>query len=307
MNPHTSPFSRVSTIVQSTVTTVLLFYIMQSAQTTFAQTASKFSPAPSSSSSFVKKTTAPVRAATSSSMQEGKVWLSLDVAEHQYNASGSEIGKEKFRSDIDIQIIDSATNRSSTARSGETVPLQARRTYYLFLSEVPQRYGMSTKIAGQQTQVLRTPKITGGEDILLERKFVINSQPLSGKFARTEPVAQGTFSRSTPLTESLFGASAPLFAVKNGMGMAANYYVIQYCSLKNQEEALQAKAYLLRSGVRDARVEVFVDKFGQAYYRIRSGSYPEIPLAKSTIENILWKNRQLLGLKQKPIIVKAGV
>ena len=125
----------------------------------------------------VKKSTTAPTASAISKMQEGKIWLSLDVVEHQYNSSGNEVGKEKYRSDIDLQVIDSATNRSSTVRSGETIPLQARRTYYSVLSEVPQSYGMTTRLAGQQTQIIRTPKSTSEDDIMFERKFVLNSRP----------------------------------------------------------------------------------------------------------------------------------
>lgn len=261
----------------------------------------------------VKKTTA---APALSKMQEGKIWLSLDVVEHQYNSSGNEVGKEKYRSDIDIQVIDSATNRSNTVRSGETVPLQARRTYYILLPEVPQSYGMATRLAGQQTQIIRTPKNAGDDDVMFERKFVLNSRP--GSASSTASARE--MNRNIPITDGgkpnspTFKGTMPQGMPKsNGMPSLGtnvsnpNYYVIQYCSLKSQDDALQARSFLMRNGVRDARVEVYVDRFGQSYYRLRSGSYMDPSLAKSTIEATLWKNRQSLGLKQKPIVVKAGV
>ncbi len=274
-------------------------------------------------SATVKKSTSAPPASAISKMQEGKIWLSLDVVEHQYNSSGNEVGKEKYRSDIDLQVIDSATNRASTVRSGETIPLQARRTYYIVLSEVPQSYGMATRLAGQQTQIIRTPKSAGDDDVMFERKFVLNSRPgsaagaasqremgrnipLSGSTATKNPAPSGVPSEmpvGMPPRLSKYGS--PLNLGNNLSN--PNYYVIQYCSLKSQDDALQARSFLMRNGVRDARVEVYIDRFGQSYYRLRSGSYIDPSLAKSTIEGTLWKNRQSLGLKQKPIIVKAGV
>lgn len=252
-------------------------------------------------------------------VQSGKIWLSLDVVEHQYNGSGNEIGKEKFRSDVEIQVIDSASNRMSTVRSGETIPLQARRTYFILLSEVPQSYGMTTRLAGPQTQVLRTPRVVGDDDVMFERKFVLNSrQGMSGATAREigagTAIPPKTFPKAltnAPLANSPPANASglpvkPLSSLGSSVG-DPNYYVIQYCSLKNQEDALQARSFLMRNGIRDARVEVYIDKFGQSYYRLRSGSYIDPTLAKSTIESTLWKNRQALGLKQKPIVVKAGV
>ena len=253
----------------------------------------------------------------------GSIWLSLDVVEHQYNASGSEIGKEKYRSDVDLQVIDSTSNRQIAARSGETIQLQPKRTYYIMLADVPQRYGMVTKIAGQQTQILRTPKSSGSDDVMFERKFVLNSRPgaASARELNTGVGVQGSGSkmpRKLPPPEiddmppSTYSRPSvgipPIVSSKIGNSMSApNYYVIQYCSLKNQADALEARSFLMRNGIRDARVEIYVDRFGEAYYRLRSGSYNDLTLAKMTIEQNLWKNRKFLGLKQKPIIVKAGV
>jgi hypothetical protein len=245
--------------------------------------------------------------------QDGKIWLSLDVVEHQYNGSGAEIGKEKFRSDIEIQVIDSATNRSVSVHSGETVPLQARKTYFIFLPEIPQSYGMTTRLAGPQTQVLRTPRSVGDDDVMFERKFVLNSRQGSSNATSRElgtrtTIPPSAFPKPFPTTSPASSQipAKPLGNITSSMSNP-NYYVIQYCSLKSQEDALQARSFLMRNGIRDARVEVFIDKFGQSYYRLRSGSYIDPLLAKSTIEGTLWKNRQALGLKQKPIVVKAGV
>jgi hypothetical protein len=248
----------------------------------------------------------------------GNIWLSLDVVEHQYNASGSELGKEKYRSDVELQIIDSASNRQIIARSGETIQLQPRRTYYLMLSDIPQRYGMVTTLAGQQTQVLRTPKLGADGDIMFERKFMLNSRP--GNASAREMGAPMKMQRKLPPpemgdTENMPAASRysmknpPIKPTRGFLGTmgAANYYVIQYCSLKNQTDALEAKSYLMRNGIRDARVEIYVNKFGEPFYRLRSGSYTDLSIAKMTIEQTLWKNQKFLGLKQKPIIVKAGV
>lgn len=258
-----------------------------------------------------KKTSA---AASISKMQEGKIWLSLDVVEHQYNSSGNEVGKEKYRSDVDVQVIDSATNRATSVRAGETVPLQARRTYFILLSEVPQSYGMTTRLAGPQTQVIRTPKSIGDDDVMFERKFVLNSRPGSSpatarELGKSINIPPGVGAKN-PLPKSPLPLAYTKLNTPINLGSSLsnpNYYVIQYCSLKSQDDALQARSFLMRNGVRDARVEVYVDKFGQSYYRLRSGSYPDPLLAKSTIESTLWKNRQSLGLRQKPIVVKAGV
>ena len=256
----------------------------------------------------VKKTSVP-SANMATTVQGGKIWLSLDVVEHQYNSSGNEIGKEKYRSDVEIQIIDSATNRMTTVHSGVTVPLQARRTYFILLTEVPQSYGMTTRLAGPQTQVLRTPRTVGDDDVMFERKFVLNSrQGMSGATARE--IGAGTAIPPKTFPKALTNTSTLPVKPLSNLGSTVgdpNYYVIQYCSLKNQEDALQARSFLMRNGIRDARVEVYIDKFGQSYYRLRSGSYIDPALAKSTIEGTLWKNRQALGLKQKPIVVKAGV
>lgn len=260
----------------------------------------------------------------------GNIWLSLDVVEHQYNASGSEIGKEKYRSDIDLQVIDSASNRQLSVRSGETIQLQPKRTYYIMFADVPQRYGMLTKLAGQQTQVLRTPKATASDDIMFERKFVLNSRPGAATAREIEASqrvpteARTATKRKLPPPEiddepeprsfpPVFSKAPPKAPVAPKVSIGAskmntlNYYVIQYCSLKNQADAMEARSFLLRNGIRDARVEIFVDSFGESYYRLRSGSYNDIQTAKMTIEQTLWKNRQFLGLKQKPIVVRAGV
>lgn len=252
--------------------------------------------------------------------EAGNIWLSLDVVEHQYNASGSEVGKEKYRSDVDLQVIDSATNRQMTARSGETIQLQPRRTYFIMLSDVPQSYGKVTTIAGQQTQILRTPKVGADGDVMFERKFMLNSRPgaasareLGAPIGLKNPrkLAPPEMDEREDLpAASRFAYNKPASGLSGnfaGKMSALNYYVIQYCSLKNQADALDAKSYLMRNGVRDARVEIYVDKFGEPFYRLRSGSYTDLSLAKMTVEQTLWKNRKFLGLKQKPIIVKAGV
>ncbi len=258
------------------------------------------------------------------SSKAGSIWLSLDVVEHQYNASGSELGKEKYRSDVDLQVIDSASNRQLSVRSGETIQLQPKRTYYIMLSDIPQRYGMVTKLAGQQTQVLRTPKATANDDVMFERKFVLNSRPgtaTARELGASQRIPSGL---GTPAQRKLpppemddemesnsFPSAFSKTPAKAGIGASKmnnlNYYVIQYCSLKNQTDALEARSFLMRNGIRDARVEIFVDKFGESYYRLRSGSYNDLSLAKMTVEQTLWKNRKFLGLKQKPIIVRAGV
>lgn len=263
-----------------------------------------------------KKVAAPLSTETRSNA--GSIWLSLDVVEHQYNAAGSELGKEKYRSDVDLQVIDSASNRQISVRSGETIQVQPKRTYYIMLADVPQRYGMVTKIAGQQTQVLRTPKANGGDDVMFERKFVINSRPgnasakelgspMSTKMPRKATLPPPEIDEEMP--QRRYTPSEPLSTTVSGKIKmnTPNYYVIQYCSLRNQADALEARSFLMRNGVRDARVEIYVDKFGESYYRLRSGSYNDLALAKMTIEQNLWKNRKFLGLKQKPIIVKAGV
>ncbi len=263
----------------------------------------------------IKKTSSPPPSAAMSKMQEGRIWLSLDVVEHQYNSSGGELGKEKFRSDVDIQVIDSATNQMSIVRSGETIPLQTRRTYYILLPETPQSYGMTTRLAGQQTQILRTPKSVGDDDMMFERKFVLNSRPGTSSATARElgkgiAIPSGAIGTKLPPLGYTNAKTLPNLKTAPNLGSNLtnpNYYVIQYCSLKSQDDALQARSFLMRNGIRDARVEVYVDKFGQSYYRIRSGSYVDPSLAKATIEGTLWKNRQSLGLRQKPIIVRAGV
>jgi hypothetical protein len=297
-------------------------FLVQGGLNLFAQKATYYA-------SSAKKTAAPssVQSSASSKMQAapnrtelraeaGNIWLSLDVVEHQYNASGSELGKEKYRSDVDLQIIDSASNRQMMVRSGETIQLQPRRTYFIMLSDVPQRYGMVTTIAGQQTQILRTPKLGADGDVMFERKFMLNSRP-GATSAREMGAPLGMKLRKLPPPEigdmediqsppSRYAASKPPSGFSGKMS-GLNYYVIQYCSLKSQADALDAKSYLMRNGVRDARVEIYVDKFGAPFYRLRSGSYTDLSLAKMTVEQTLWKNRKFLGLKQKPIIVKAGV
>jgi hypothetical protein len=239
--------------------------------------------------------------------QQAKIWLSLDVVEHQYNAAGGEVGKEKYRSDVELHVVDSAAKRQTSVRSGETLPLQPRRTYFILLPEVPQSYGMTTRLAGPQTQVLRTPAYVSGEDLMFERKFVLNSRPGSGANAGKPPVSSPNVGARAPYDNYGSGYAYGAPALAGSSAANPNYYVIQYCSLKNQDDALQQRAFLLRSGIRDARVEVYIDKLGVSYYRLRSGSYIDLNIAKSVVENTLWKNREVLGLKQKPIVVKAGV
>jgi hypothetical protein len=287
---------------------IISLYIITNPQQALAQKAPYASTA---------KKTQPNTARAETRSEGGNIWLSLDVVEHQYNASGAEIGKEKYRSDVDIQVIDSASNRQMSVRSGETMQVQPKRTYYLMLSDVPQRYGMVTKIAGQQTQVLRTPKVVGSEDVMFERKFVINSRPgtatarelnapMTTKMPRKLPPPE--MDDEMPPRPASSAVQPPMSAAALGGKLGIpNYYVIQYCSLKNQADALEARSFLMRNGIRDARVEIYVDRFGEAYYRLRSGSYNDVALAKMMIEQNLWKNRKFLGLKQKPIIVKAGV
>ncbi|MCS6807403.1 MAG: SPOR domain-containing protein, partial [Bacteroidota bacterium] len=250
--------------------------------------------------------------------QQPKIWLSLDVVEHQYSAAGAEVGKERYRADVELQVIDSTTSRSVIINAGETMPLMPNRTYYILLPEIPQSYGMTTRLVGPQTQLVRTPKVVGKDDIMIERKFVLTSRPKTNSdIARRMPpqtmnrtpvgVQSPTLPRP-PYTaldtdNSVTGVSSPLTPNLSSL----NYYVIQYCSLRSQEDAMQARLFLMRNGVRDARVEVYIDGLGQTYYRLRSGSYPDASMAKAFIEQSLWKNRHILGLKQKPIVVKAGV
>lgn len=234
-----------------------------------------------------------------------KIWLSLDVVE-QPPAPQAEA---KYRADVDITITDSATSKQMYARSGDMVQLMPRRTYFIMLTKIPAKNGVESRVQGQRTQVLHTNVPKDG-DIMYERKFVlvgqgnaITSKPGTPQTTvnkrpavAAEPEETGDVEGSFPESvHSRLSPTAPL------------YFVIQYCSLSSETEALEMRNFLVQNGITDARVELFTNPVGQRYYRVRSGSYSSVGQAKSFAASPLWKQKKWTLLHVKPIVVRVGV
>lgn len=251
------------------------------------------------------KTTLGKPAAQEQSQNPYKIWLSLDVVEQPV----SQQAEPKYRADVEVTITDSATSKQLYARSGDMVQLMPRRTYFVMLTKIPAKNGVESRVQGQRTQVLHTNVPKDG-DIMYERKFVLTSQ---GNAVTSKPGAPQTTINKRPAINAEADESGevegsfPESVHSRLSPVAPLYFVIQYCSLSNEAEALETKSFLVQNGVTDARVELFTNPMGQRYYRVRSGSYNSVGQAKSFAASPLWKQKKWTLLHIKPIVVRVGV
>lgn len=318
INTLTSRFFSIiawSAIAGLTATTIASAASTQTQQKSSAPRASAKAPATTSTRTNQKQANA---AAAASAQSVHKIWLSVDVVEQQTNPAPGK-SAEKYRADVEISIADSATGKQVYARSGDMIQLMPRRTYFIMLTNIPAKNGVLPRVQGQRTQVIRT-SIPKDDDVMYERKFVLN--PAGGSPSRSDDGATSQKKQSFPNDDT-----TPNRANKNGnntskngddpfsdgintmndLPVPPNYYVIQYCALANESEALQIRASLLQRGVNDARVELYTNAIGQRYFRVRSGSYSVLQDAKAYTKNALWKSRKWMALHIKPIVVKSSV
>lgn len=262
-----------------------------------------------------------------SAVSSHKIWLSVDVVEQTATPTGPDNSREKYRSDGEINVVDSASGKNVYARSGDMIALQPRRTYFVMLSTVPQNNGVPLAVSGLRTQVLRTGVASEG-DIMYERKFMLipskggsmasNAKQKPQATPQYPPSPLPTSPRSfesddTPASTNKRGFDSRGFdtddAELNARSPFAQplYYVIQYCSLAEEEEALNIRNALVQGGVRDARVELYNAPTGQRFYRVRSGSYPTLPQARAVAGNSVWASKRWTALKIKPIVVPSSL
>lgn len=270
-----------------------------------------------------------------------KIWLSVDVVEQTPAPQGPDGSREKYRADAELNIVDSASGKHVYARSGDMIQLQPRRTYFIILSTVPQSNGAALRVQGPRTQSLRTGVATDG-DVMYERKFLLlppTQSPQTAaatKATRNNESARNDGAWKEPQDRTSREPDAPAGPIvnrlpgtvqsqqtgqyydpssRNSMPMtnaqarlfAAPYYVVQYCSLAEERDALAIRAALVQSGVRDARVELFDDALGRRFYRVRSGSYSTVEQARAAASSPIWNGKQWQLLKIKPIAVPAAL
>jgi len=107
---------------------------------------------------------------------------------------------------------------------------------------------------------------------------------------------------------SVFGSRfTPSSAANGDMPSSAGYYVVQYCSLASEDEALEIRSMLVQQGIRDARVEVHISPTGGRFYRVRSGAFASHQQAKAFATNPVWNTKKFLNLHIKPMAIPSGL
>jgi cell division septation protein DedD len=81
-------------------------------------------------------------------------------------------------------------------------------------------------------------------------------------------------------------------------------YIVQFCALSLEKDAMQIRDALKGASIQDARVESFKDiSRGIQYFRVRAGCFTETMNAKTALDSF-FKTAQRLKLGVVPIVVK---
>jgi len=80
-------------------------------------------------------------------------------------------------------------------------------------------------------------------------------------------------------------------------------YTIQFKTYNEQEKAEEALTMLHKTGLDNAKLDTYIDPFGNPLYRLRYGCFKTAEEAVTEINNLRWVADKL-NLKKKPVIIK---
>ncbi|MBL7993318.1 MAG: hypothetical protein JNN25_17905 [Candidatus Kapabacteria bacterium] len=226
-----------------------------------------------------------------------RVWLTVEVLEKKPSLGNKSSAFNEF---IPVVIVDSATNAYLYALSGEMVEIGKQRTYFV---SVVSGEDKSFLIEGSPVQVVRTGE-PQKDDLIYQREFVIRaSTPADTSASIPENIVA-----EAPSPKPLLKPDAATISYKADAQNACPY-IIQFCALSLEKDALQIRDALRRAASKDkrladARVEPFFEKVRNIQYqRVRAGCFSTITEAKRAMETFT-KVAQSLKLGVVPIVVK---
>jgi hypothetical protein len=234
------------------------------------------------------------------SLSAPRVWLTVEVLEQKPSLGANASAFNEF---IPVVIIDSATNAYFYALSGEMVEVGQNRTYFISLVSDD---NASFLIQGAPVQVVRTGE-PEDEDIVYQREFIIRATVSADAEA---PIPENIVLDAPPAPNKpqLKADAATLSYNANALNPCP--YVIQFCALSLEKDALQIRDALRRQTpadkrLADARVEEFFEKVRNIrYQRVRAGCFAGISEAKEALQSFSAVAKQLkLGVV--PIVVKS--
>ena len=229
---------------------------------------------------------------------QARVWLTVEVLEKKPSLGSKSSAFNEF---IPVVIVDSATNGYLYALSGEMVEIGKQRTYFV---SVVSGEDKSFLVEGAPVQVVRTGE-PEKDDLIYQREFVIRSSAPADSSA---PVPE-TIVAEAPASKPLLKPDAATLSY-NANAQNPCPYLIQFCALSLEKDALQIRDALRRAAsgekrLADARVEPFFEKVRNIQYqRVRAGCFASITEAKQALEAFS-KTAQSLKLGVVPIVVKS--
>lgn len=226
-----------------------------------------------------------------------RVWLTVEVLEKKPSLGNKSSAFNEF---IPVVIVDSATNAYLYALSGEMVEIGKQRTYFV---SVVSGEDKSFLIEGSPVQVVRTGE-PQKDDLIYQREFVIRaSMPADTAASIPENIVA-----EAPLPKPLLKPDAATISYKADEQRPCPY-IIQFCALSLEKDALQIRDALRKASANDqrladARVEPFFEKIRNIQYqRVRAGCFATISEAKQAMDTFT-KTAQRLKLGVVPIVVK---
>lgn len=229
---------------------------------------------------------------TTSAITIPRVWLTVEVLEKKPSLGSFASALNEY---IPVVIVDSATNAYLYALSGEMVEVGADRTYFLsVVSGDDKRFN----IQGTPVQIVRTSAPTS-KDLMYQREFIIRETVQADT---TLQVPERIASDSPPAKPTFRAESATISYKADKLPECP--YIVQFCALSLEKDAVQIRDALKGASVQDVRVEPFRDiSRGIQYFRVRAGCFTEILNAKTSMD-IFFKTAQRLKLGVVPIVVK---
>lgn len=227
-----------------------------------------------------------------------RVWLTVEVSEKKASLGNNSAA---FNELIPVVIMDSATQAPLYALSGEVIEIGQNRTYFV---SVVSGQDKTFQVQGAPIQIVRTstPK---DDDIIYQREFIIAKEvpadttaPVPDKIVTDTPQPSPQTAQQTaqPQTTTFTTVSATVFAECP--------YVVQFCAMSVEKDAVNVRDALRRASVKDVRIELFNDTSREIrYHRVRAGCFSTLPQAKTALDKFAQLSQQLkLGVV--PIVVK---
>ncbi|MFY8000238.1 MAG: SPOR domain-containing protein [Candidatus Kapaibacteriota bacterium] len=229
---------------------------------------------------------------------QSRVWLTVEVLEKKPSLGSKSSAFNEF---IPVVIVDSATNGYLYALSGEMVEIGRQRTYFV---SVVSGEDKSFLVEGSPIQIVRTGE-PQKDDLIYQREFVIRSSSPADTAASIPENIVAEAPQQKPVLK-------PQAATLSYKADAQNPcpYIIQFCALSLEKDALQIRDALRRAAsndkrLTDAHVEPFFEKVRNIQYqRVRAGCFSSINEAKQALE-VFTKTAQNLKLGVVPIVVKS--